>query len=198
MRSAISAAALGPVLGIVLGAGAEAATTEFQFSFDNTLGPTPGTVTGTVALDFLASPTGSGTGSATSIVIDTISPGLEPSSVGTDAVGYDVVAVNSFTVTNGAITDFAFGSATAGGVPLFNLCLNNGAQFDIAGTLALCLEDEIGYGNSASQFTYNQGGAAGVTFTPLSQVPPPASVVLLIAGAGALAGLRATRTRPGS
>ena len=77
----------------------------FNFSFDNNVGPVNGTVSGTLDL-----PDGNGTFAATSIKINS-APAALGNTQPVDVLSYfQTVVKNSFTVSNGTITESTFGA----------------------------------------------------------------------------------------
>lgn len=163
----------------------------FDFSVGLTSGPNQGTLNGTLDLGFVSAG-GSGTGAASNLTITSL-----PASFGALGGGNVVTAwahqvTNSFTVTNGAISAFAFFAATGGTTADDAFALNSTSgnigsfgTWSVPGNLnELTVTDSV--------FGYNFGGLSGVSFTPRVQgVPEPATMGLVVAAA--LAGLASRR-----
>ena len=92
----------------------------FNFSFNNTVGPVNGTVSGTLDL-----PDGNGTFAATSIKINS-APAALGNTQPVDVLSYfQTVVKNSFTVSNGTITESIFGALNYNQAFALNYYLSN-------------------------------------------------------------------------
>ncbi|WP_424964570.1 VPLPA-CTERM sorting domain-containing protein [Dinoroseobacter sp. S375] len=162
----------------------------FDFSFSNTVGNVAGTVTGTVS--GLAD---NATGAATSLILTSVpaATGGQTNPNTSDVVQWTAIDVNSFTVTNGQITDFMF-SAVLEAAPVFEFfCLGDPACAPVGA--------ETLYGTAffAVPFTFvgTDGGFAGVTFTPTA-IPLPAGLLLMLSALGGLGAARRWRRDKGA
>jgi len=162
----------------------------FDFSIQFTQGPNQGTVTGNLTLPFVSSG-GSGTGAASLLTLTSI-----PASFGALAGGNTITSwanqvVNSFTVTGGTITSFAFFAATGPTSSDDAFAINSTGQpltsFGSWGPPANLNE----LSKTLSIYGYNFDGPNGVSFTPAaSAVPEPSSISLALVGAIGFVALR--------
>ena len=151
---------------------------DFSFSFDNVEGNTPGTVEGTI--------TGlnEGTGAADSVLITSFPAGLGGSfDAGNDATLWSNQGANTFTVTNGSITDADFNSDSSNGS---NLCLNCSEFGGVNGTI----------NGSTGNALFNFDGFSGATYsTAATSVPFGVSTDLSIIILGGLYGASRLRKK---
>ncbi|MEP3225203.1 MAG: PEPxxWA-CTERM sorting domain-containing protein [Parasphingorhabdus sp.] len=109
---------------------------------------------------------------------------------GSEAVNWTNQLENSFTVTGGAVTSFAFFALTgAGGSAATELCLNDGAaSFDALNRACPAGLNFIGTGG-ATEFGFNFDGSDGISFTAIApSVPEPATWAFMIFGFGTIGG----------
>ena len=172
-------------LSIFLMSELSAEAVSFNFSFDNLFGDVPGTVTGRI--DGL---TDNSTSAATAVFV-TSSPALlgYPLSASDNILSQPSVSIlaNSFSVTNGAMTaeDFQAGFTEANGDDIELLLKSAIPQFLL-----------VRFATTGVNFDTITNTA---TFSPVSQVPLPASLPLLATGLGALGllGWRRKKTAAG-
>jgi len=142
----------------------------FDFAFENINGNVPGTVTGRILglQDNLANQ------AATSVLIDSFPAGLPGVlNSGADAVAWESVPFNLFSVTAGQIVAARFGAQdnSLGAAEFDTLVINQGFATNIGHfTNALTL-------NNGRNVTGNDDGFGAATFTPA--VPEPSTVVLM-------------------
>ncbi len=185
----------------VAGFGIQAASAgDYTFTYTNDL-QGPGDVAGTVT-GLITGLSASGTSSATGLYITSFPsallpfPGLTPTTnlavPGALGSGTNVVVDNSFTVTNGNITNASYISYEFG---LYQTNLNDPGnlvtQFGVYG-----LNELLNWTQNPITFTGDLAGLNdnGIQFTPVSSapVPLPGSLTLMLGG---LVGLMAIRRR---
>lgn len=162
----------------------------FDFSLPLTQGPNQGTVTGSLNLPFVSSG-GSGTGAASLLTLSAFPAGFGVLAGGNTITSWANQVVNSFTVTNGAITSFAFFATTGA---------TSGDDAFVINSTGQALPSFGGWGPPAnlnelsktiSIYGYNFDGPSGVSFTPAaSAVPEPSSISLALVGAIGFVALR--------
>lgn len=155
---------------------------DFSFSFSADLSSgAPGNVAGTVTGRVLGLVDNS-IGPAAKVYIDSISP---ISTAPIDATASVIIDANNFAVTNGVVRYFQF--ITFGSDQYVLNYYGPPVGFN-----------SVTFNNGKSRIA-NEGGLAGVTFTPLTarpSVPEPSSWAILLAGAGILgAALRRQSTQ---
>ena len=154
----------------------------FSFSNDPEYGNVPGTVTGTIA-----GLSDNATGAATGITLTSYPAGLNNAGYSSDVFSWadGTIYTNSFTITNGVVTgsDFIIQTPAQG----TQLWLNGQQSYNF-----------LGLDGATTLYTYNGGGASGVTYTvsQVSAAPEPATWAMLILGFG-LAGATLRRRRTG-
>ena len=163
----------GTLAALVCFAGIDSAKAlDFNFSFDNTVGSVAGTVEGTIQ-----GLNDNSTGAASAVLITSFPAGLGGSfDIGNNAVLWDTVLANSFTVTNGAITAASFDAFTTGNNDV--LCLTPSSANCATTTNGLTLD------NFATT-TFNSDGFGGATYSAATPVPfetEPTLGILLAAG----------------
>ena len=152
------------------------------FSFSGTL-DVAGTITGTIDLPFV-NPGGSGTGAASSIVITSFPSGLGTFSAGLTVTNWALQEVNTFTVSSGTITSFDFFALSDVTTSANLFCLNSTTTVTPAPSVYACPADLNLLESSQIVYTQNLLGASGVTFSPASSAPEPASIWLGESGLG--------------
>jgi hypothetical protein len=177
-----------------------ASAQNFSFFGNLEIGSNPGTFAGTLTLaGFTAGATG--TFSASTFTITQYPSGVSDSPEGNVATNWTFQEANSFTTVDGAITGWQFAAVTDGGPVPYYVCLNTDVLRVVRNLV--CLEDLNWIGGVPSSgtggFAFNVDGAQGLTFTPTSTpVPEPSSVLLLLAGTGAMAVVSQRRRRNGA
>ncbi len=144
---------------------------DFNFSFDDTFGNTSGTVEGTIQ-----GLNDNSTGAASAVLITSFPVGGS-FDIGNNAVLWDTVAANLFTVTNGAITAASFEASATGSDDIFCLSPSTG-NFCPNSFNALTLDN-------SSTFVRNDDGFGGATYSAATPVPfetEPTLGILLAAG----------------
>ena len=155
-----------------------ASALDFNFSFDNTILNVPGTVEGTIQ-----GLNDNSTGAASAVLITSFPAGLGGSfDISNDAMLWDNILVNEFTVTNGSITAASFDARNNSGGD--TLCLNaSGASLCTNNFNLLTL-------NGGSSITGNNDSFSGVTFSSATPVPFETEPTLGILLAAAFFGSR--------
>lgn len=190
LRSCLMAAGLATV-------SSAQATLLFDFTLPFTSGPVPGTLTGNLTLTFVSAG-GSGTGAASQLAFTSIPAGFAPLAGGNTPTAWANQVANSFTVTNGVITDFAFFAVTGpnSGDDAFAMNSTNSSLGTFGSWGAVAHLNELS--QTVNTFGYNFDGYAGVSFTPSSpgeSVPVPGTLSLVLAAAAGLSVRRARASR---
>jgi hypothetical protein len=181
---------------VVCFASAPARATIYDFSIDLSNGPNTGTLNGTVDLSFVSGG-GSGSGSASSLTLTSI-----PASFGglgdTDVTSWADQFANSFTVTAGAVTSFAFFAATGLDDSVDDAFIINSTGSSLGDFGDWYGDADLNeLSKTENTFGYNFGGASGVSFSIGSGVPESSTWTAFIVGfAGlGLVGYRRSPTR---
>lgn len=163
------------MLALMIAVPADAATLDFNFSFTGTF-QSEGLVTG-----IIRGLTDNATSSASSVEVLTAAGGF---GMGEYVLPTSIVIYNTFTVTSGAITDWAFSAFEGGSVPSNNCC-------SLAFFSQSFLRSSSAAGLSPNRSLTVLTEVPGLAFTPaVSAVPLPAGGWLLLTGLAGVAALK--------